>query len=871
MDEEQARRHRSRVFQMGLFMCFLLLFADHRNGNAGSPAYVGDADSNGEAEDYRQQGVGMGDFGNGGGAGGREEATWEGVVLPARATQRLKEFVRLQGKGCFYAANTTGYYRGAWTKQVEPPVALEANPGRRLRLMQAGGSDGLPGVAGRFGGSAEETRRRPATKTGAQVPGGMRLHHTEGRVDVQLFMNPVAGLTDLSLVHGYFKLLDGPFSSERDVFAVLKGVYLRRDGRLLLRTVSQKQAGTLGFAYTLPASSAKTFRAQGSDSDKPAGRATRTLGEPSQRLGGGEGVEGNPGDASDQASPSHMAANADTGLERRIAGVWGDVASYPDVEMRLDAVLREVAASAGTDLEDRAAGREAEEADVFFGMQLQADKKLDMDGADESEGAEVVGLTVLKGGALLAGMEEKAAPDGGLLETVLIPDRTKERYFRHQTSNGRRCVFTLDARSSPRLNASQVMGQTGAQGDASSSSSTAAAESQARLELADGFEGTLTSPECDVALSVSSQAIRLDWTQAYRKAVNYSIIVTLVCVLQIALLFRQLYFSRTQAAASRVSLLCIGQQAILDALLCIAHLLLCAVLQPLFAAFASIAFFKLVIFSIFEIRYMFIIHQSRDSQSAAATSFNGLRRQLAALHARFYAVLFLLLFLVYFLAQYLEVLVFVLYSFWVPQIVMNASKGLRRPLNRTYVLGMSLARLAIPLYVYGCPENFIHLIFSGYRPDYRLCFALVVWVGAQVAVLLSQDYLGPQYMIPARFLPPKYNYYRPVPQGRGGRAQGPQPTVRAGGLVHTQSSGSSGGCEEIELMDLEEGPGHGGEADGEEGGALECAICFNDVDVTRLGSYMVAPCNHVFDRECLERWMDIKLECPVCRCSLPHR
>ena len=105
-------------------------------------------------------------------------------------------------------------------------------------------------------------------------------------------------------------------------------------------------------------------------------------------------------------------------------------------------------------------------------------------------------------------------------------------------------------------------------------------------------------------MNVSSEAIRLDWGKAYRKAVNYSIVVTLVCVLQIALLFRQLYYSRTQAAASRVSLLTIGQQAILDALLC----------------FASIAFFKLVIFSIFEIRYMFIIHQSRNSQSANAVS-----------------------------------------------------------------------------------------------------------------------------------------------------------------------------------------------------------------------------------------------------------
>ena len=37
-------------------------------------------------------------------------------------------------------------------------------------------------------------------------------------------------------------------------------------------------------------------------------------------------------------------------------------------------------------------------------------------------------------------------------------------------------------------------------------------------------------------------------------------------------------------------------------------------------------------------------------------------------------------------------IIFLLYSFWVPQIVLNATKGIRHPLNRTYVVGMSAAR-----------------------------------------------------------------------------------------------------------------------------------------------------------------------------------
>lgn len=31
----------------------------------------------------------------------------------------------------------------------------------------------------------------------------------------------------------------------------------------------------------------------------------------------------------------------------------------------------------------------------------------------------------------------------------------------------------------------------------------------------------------------------------------------------------------------------------------------------------------------------------------------------------------------------------------------------------------------------------------------------------------------------------------------------------------------------------------------------------------------VTPCDHIFHARCLQRWMDIKMECPTCRRSLP--
>lgn len=50
---------------------------------------------------------------------------------------------------------------------------------------------------------------------------------------------------------------------------------------------------------------------------------------------------------------------------------------------------------------------------------------------------------------------------------------------------------------------------------------------------------------------------------------------------------------------------------------------------------------------------------------------------------------------------------------------------------------------------------------------------------------------------------------------------------------------------------------------------VDCVICYNDIDIGDRMEYMIAPCNHIFHRECLTQWMDVKMECPVCRTNLP--
>lgn len=59
-------------------------------------------------------------------------------------------------------------------------------------------------------------------------------------------------------------------------------------------------------------------------------------------------------------------------------------------------------------------------------------------------------------------------------------------------------------------------------------------------------------------------------------------------------------------------------------------------------------------------------------------------------------------------------------------------------------------------------------------------------------------------------------------------------------------------------------------SEGEEGGSTrECLICLGSVDLADKADRAVTPCCHVFHRACLERWTNVKPECPTCRHALP--
>lgn len=314
--------------------------------------------------------------------------------------------------------------------------------------------------------------------------------------------------------------------------------------------------------------------------------------------------------------------------------------------------------------------------------------------------------------------------------------------------------------------------------------------------------------------SVVLNATSINAELYYNKAVNYTLMVTFISFLQVLCLIKQMDHSNTQSGAAKVSLLMIGQQAIMDAYLCLLHLTAGILVESLFNAFATAAFFKFVIFSIFEMRYLLAIWKARRPLNSGE-GWEIMRRELSVLYSRFYGVLLGGILIMYEFHSMLPYILFCFYSFWIPQIVTNVVRDTRKPLHVHYILGITITRLAIPLYTFGCPKNFMRV-----EVDIKWCICLSTFLVLQVAVLLLQHYFGACWFIPRQLLPEKYSYFRRV--------------------------------------------------DRDDSVSMDCVICMAAVDSgQRASECMVTPCDHFFHAGCLQRWMDIKMECPTCRRPLP--
>jgi hypothetical protein len=237
------------------------------------------------------------------------------------------------------------------------------------------------------------------------------------------------------------------------------------------------------------------------------------------------------------------------------------------------------------------------------------------------------------------------------------------------------------------------------------------------------------------------------------------------------------------------------------------------------------------------------------------------RASFAAIYSKFYFSLVMLMFFSLWAlswprtlrSAYANLLIFCYFSFWWPQIYRNTMRNCRKALSWEYVLGSSLLRPLPILYWYFADHNILSIDTSP-----TTAVMLLGWLWLQVAILASQQFLGPRLLVQDAWCPPAYDYH-PVLR---------EDDVEANGM----SIGLLASASEAK------------DQDDKTRKVFDCAICMNEIDVPVISkadgtgggtawleqrNYMVTPCRHIFHAECLEGWMNLRLVCPVCREGLP--
>ncbi|KAJ2759598.1 hypothetical protein H4S06_002150 [Coemansia sp. BCRC 34490] len=383
------------------------------------------------------------------------------------------------------------------------------------------------------------------------------------------------------------------------------------------------------------------------------------------------------------------------------------------------------------------------------------------------------------------------------------------------------------------------------------------------------------SPDCGVTISTprGQHASGISSEHYRRKTIHYALAALVVLLAQIVLLVFQAIYTSTPAIMAKLSYQMLSMQVIIDSLTFVLHMVGSLSFGNIYIVFSVVAFLTYMVLMAFGSRYLTVVWRLQRPEMADPTTDES-RRELWRIYICYYIILIPG---AYIFCTYLEggglfvkwmtcTMLFATYSYWIPQIWRNARRGTSGGLRKEYIVGVTFLRLFFPIYLFGYSGNI------ALNPPTFFIWVLCAYSVAQAGVLLLQDALGPRFFIPAHLRPEGYDYHHPLPLAA---ADSDESTV-------IDIDGILPSTEQPESLDQSSDAGATDQDSTEHETAVgdsstpDCAICMTSVDSAvpsanqqDRATYMVTPCRHVYHTECLSRWMDIKLECPICRASLP--
>ncbi|KAG4304853.1 hypothetical protein PORY_001906 [Pneumocystis oryctolagi] len=330
------------------------------------------------------------------------------------------------------------------------------------------------------------------------------------------------------------------------------------------------------------------------------------------------------------------------------------------------------------------------------------------------------------------------------------------------------------------------------------------------------LSGIIMSPDCKFSLDFNN-ITGIKKEKYYSDINKITFWQSLLIIIQIYLLIKQMNETSTPSSISRISFWSIWIQASLDGYTCIIFLSTSISHNSIFLSSITASFLSFTLVAIFGMRYLLIIHRIQQPENRVTTvrgNHNETNEETIPLNQQEYT---------------------------------NQSETTRAQQNE-YDNRNSISTIYTQFYLFllivvSIFPQIMLLPVNKRKYHFHSAWGTFGWLWLQVCILASQDFLGPRFFIPSSFLHSTYDYHPILSED-----------------IETPSS-------------YFDSNGH-----------TVCSICIQNISLPRISkkstarsasivlgrrTYMVTPCKHLFHTSCLEKWMRIRLICPVCRHSLP--
>ncbi|PKI83968.1 hypothetical protein MVES_001949 [Malassezia vespertilionis] len=282
------------------------------------------------------------------------------------------------------------------------------------------------------------------------------------------------------------------------------------------------------------------------------------------------------------------------------------------------------------------------------------------------------------------------------------------------------------------------------------------------------------SPRCDLVVDtpmLDGIGIGVFWAQTRW----YAIGLLAILLVQLSIMARTTDRASTPSALAKLSGPTFFILTMYDAHVCLGHLIIASSLQDTVALpMYAIAFLSGILFLVFEYKMVVDIFRTQmqarppppppppppvdqrmDTQISEDTDEYPWHRNVYDLGVSLLdslreiprvSVSLIFTAIVFFISTVMPVLIIymlipLLFSFWIPQIAHNI-RWRTTGLSARAVIGMSLTRVYIPLYMFQTRHNLLFL-----EPS-RIVWIPLAWLVLQMLVLLGQDAFGPLFFLP---------------------------------------------------------------------------------------------------------------------------